>query len=266
MAEVIASTPARPESAPWSSTRRATGGRPRLPGADPALPSPGLGRARRRRDLAPVRATLDEVASRLADGRRAAERRRHHQPARDRRGLGPAERPPTAPGHRLAGPPHAPTAARRWTARGLLPLVREQTGLVLDPYFSAHQDAVAARGGRRRRTAGPPRLLGTVDSWVLWNLTGGPDGGALLTDATNASRTMLFDISRPAAGPTSCAIVSASRATALARGAALVRSTSARSRTGVVDGDGLLAGVPVSRHGRATSTPRCSARPASTRG
>ena len=36
--------------------------------------------------------------------------------------------------------------------------------------------------------------FGTVDAWVLWNLTGGADGGVLATDATNASRTMLFDI------------------------------------------------------------------------
>ena len=41
-----------------------------------------------------------------------------------------------------------------------------------------------------RRTS----AFGTVDSWVLWNLTGGADGGVFATDATNASRTMLFDI------------------------------------------------------------------------
>ncbi|MGH8938724.1 MAG: glycerol kinase GlpK, partial [Actinomycetes bacterium] len=37
-------------------------------------------------------------------------------------------------------------------------------------------------------------LFGTVDSWLLWNLTGGPDGGVHVTDVTNASRTMLMDL------------------------------------------------------------------------
>src|SRR5690625_7828439 len=35
---------------------------------------------------------------------------------------------------------------------------------------------------------------GTIDSWLLWNMTGGPDGGIHATDVTNASRTMLFDL------------------------------------------------------------------------
>ncbi len=39
-------------------------------------------------------------------------------------------------------------------------------------------------------------LFGTIDSWLIWNLTGGPDGGKHLTDVTNASRTMLMDLDR----------------------------------------------------------------------
>src|SRR4029078_3771385 len=39
-------------------------------------------------------------------------------------------------------------------------------------------------------------VFGTIDSWVIWNLTGGPDGGAHVTDVTNASRTMLMDLWR----------------------------------------------------------------------
>jgi glycerol kinase len=77
-------------------------------------------------------------------------------------------------------------------AAGHLPLVRERTGLVLDPYFSAtkmhwllHEGGVVDTGGL---------ALATVDSWILWNLTGGPEGGVFATDATNASRTLLFDI------------------------------------------------------------------------
>jgi glycerol kinase len=86
------------------------------------------------------------------------------------------------------------TAARceDLAAAGHLPTVRRRTGLVLDPYFSATKMAwLLEEGGVE---PGPDLALGTVDSWVLWNLTGGPDGGVFATDATNASRTMLYDI------------------------------------------------------------------------
>jgi glycerol kinase len=79
--------------------------------------------------------------------------------------------------------------------RGLEPEIRRRTGLVLDPYFSAtklswllaHVPGLATRA-RRGRAA-----FGTVDSWVLWRLTG---GRVHATDPTNASRTMLYDIGR----------------------------------------------------------------------
>jgi glycerol kinase len=76
-------------------------------------------------------------------------------------------------------------------------LVRERTGLLLDPYFSATKLAWIldhVPGARADAEAG--RLaFGTVDSWLLWNLT----GGALhATDVTNASRTLLWDIRRGA--------------------------------------------------------------------
>ena len=69
-----------------------------------------------------------------------------------------------------------------------LPLIRERTGLVPDPYFSATKlEWILAR------TELPARELafGTIDSWLVWKLTG---GGAHLTDVTNASRTMLLDL------------------------------------------------------------------------
>lgn len=73
--------------------------------------------------------------------------------------------------------------------QGHLGLVRGRTGLVLDPYFSASKaEWLLGPGGVRR---GPDLALGTVDSWVVWNLTG---GSTFATDASNASRTMLFDI------------------------------------------------------------------------
>ena len=72
---------------------------------------------------------------------------------------------------------------------GALPMVRECTGLVLDPYFSASKlEWMLTEGGV---AAGPDLALGTIDSWILWNLTGGE---VHATDATNAGRTMLFDI------------------------------------------------------------------------
>ena len=76
---------------------------------------------------------------------------------------------------------------------GLESLVNEKTGLVLDPYFSATKikwilDNV--EGARRKAEAGG-LLFGTVDSFLLWRLTG---GDSHKTDITNASRTMLFNI------------------------------------------------------------------------
>ena len=72
---------------------------------------------------------------------------------------------------------------------GALPMVRECTGLVLDPYFSASKlEWMLTEGGV---AAGPDLALGTIDSWLVWNLTGGE---VHATDATNAARTMLFDI------------------------------------------------------------------------
>ncbi|MGI8806456.1 MAG: glycerol kinase GlpK [Acidimicrobiales bacterium] len=83
------------------------------------------------------------------------------------------------------------TAARcqRLEDDGHLPLVRDTTGLVLDSYFSATKMAwLLAEGGVH---AGPRLAMGTVDSWILWKLTG---GAVFATDPSNASRTLLYDI------------------------------------------------------------------------
>ncbi len=77
--------------------------------------------------------------------------------------------------------------------RGLEPLVRERTGLVIDAYFSATKvrwllDNVP--DAQRRAEAGE-LAFGTVDSWLIYRLTG---GRVHATDATNASRTMLFNL------------------------------------------------------------------------
>lgn len=93
------------------------------------------------------------------------------------------------------------TAARCDELReaGHLDLVRRTTGLVLDPYFSATKlEWLLTHGGV---DAGPDLAFGTVDSWILWNLTGGASGGVHATEASNASRTMLFDIAALAWSP-----------------------------------------------------------------
>jgi glycerol kinase len=74
--------------------------------------------------------------------------------------------------------------------------LRERVGLPLSTYFSGPKltwilENVA--GARERAQAGE-LAFGTMDSWVLWNLTGGRDGGVHATDVTNASRTMLMDL------------------------------------------------------------------------
>ncbi|HEY8523339.1 MAG TPA: glycerol kinase GlpK [Acidimicrobiales bacterium] len=79
---------------------------------------------------------------------------------------------------------------------GRLDLVRRTTGLVLDPYFSATKlEWLLTEGGVE---AGPDLAFGTVDSWVLWNLTG---GAVHATEPSNASRTMLYDIGQLAWSP-----------------------------------------------------------------
>jgi len=73
--------------------------------------------------------------------------------------------------------------------------VTEVTGLLLDPYFSATKIAWLLREvpGARERAVRGELLAGTMDSWLIWKLTG---GRVHATDATNASRTLLFDIGR----------------------------------------------------------------------
>ena len=80
-----------------------------------------------------------------------------------------------------------------WRAAGLADTVAARTGLVIDPYFSASKirwllDAVP---GLAERARAGEILFGTVDSFLLWRLTG---GRLHATDVTNASRTMLFDL------------------------------------------------------------------------
>ena len=91
-------------------------------------------------------------------------------------------------------------------ARGVEDLVRLKTGLVLDPYFSGtklrwllHQVPGATARARRGELC-----FGTIDSWLVWKLTG---GGVHVTDPTNASRTLLYDIHAGAWDPDLCRLL-----------------------------------------------------------
>ncbi|MFQ5971357.1 MAG: glycerol kinase GlpK [Alphaproteobacteria bacterium] len=89
---------------------------------------------------------------------------------------------------------------RRLIDEGREELVTERTGLVIDPYFSASKLAwlLAEVPGARVRAEAGELAFGTIDSFLLWRLTGGRRHA---TDATNASRTMLFDIRAQAWDP-----------------------------------------------------------------
>ena len=143
-----------------------------------------------------VRATLAEVGSRLAGARPGPEpvaaigitNQRETLVAFDRRTGRPLHRAIVWQDRRTA-----PMCAQL-VADGHLPLVRATTGLVLDPYFSATKAAWLLEHGDLALAADDPDLsFCTVDTWVLWQLTGGPGVGTYATDPSNASRTLLLD-------------------------------------------------------------------------
>ena len=135
-----------------------------------------------------VQATLAELAGRLDEPIAAIgiTDQRETVVAWDRRRGEPLHRAIVWQDRRTA------TRCDQLRSEGLEPTVRTTTGLVLDPYFSATKaEWLLTEGGVE---VSPDLALGTIDTWVLWNLTGGPDGGVLATEPSNASRTMLFDI------------------------------------------------------------------------
>jgi glycerol kinase len=120
-------------------------------------------------------------------------------------------------------------------ADGHLPLVRSRTGLVLDPYFSATKAAwLVEEGGVE---VDEHLALGTVDTWLLWQLTG---GATFATDVSNASRTSLLDIGTLSWSDELCDLFRVPRP-------ALAEVRPSSGRLGVtVDGVGVPAGTPVS--------------------
>ena len=120
-------------------------------------------------------------------------------------------------------------------AEGALPLVRETTGLVLDPYFSGSK--VEWLLTHRDIPVDADLALGTIDSWLVWNLTG---GAAHVTDPSNASRTMLFDIRALQWSQPLCDLFGVPMA-------ALPQVRPSSGRFGVtVQSSGVPAGIPIS--------------------
>ncbi|MHA6720793.1 FGGY family carbohydrate kinase [Sphingomonas sp. RS6] len=79
---------------------------------------------------------------------------------------------------------------RTWREAGEEPGIQARTGLLLDPYFSGTKIAWAMDHWPQLREAGDRLAIGTVESWLVWKLT----GGLHITDATNASRTLLMGL------------------------------------------------------------------------
>ncbi len=117
---------------------------------------------------------------------------------------------------------------------------KDTVGLPLSPYFAGTKlkwllDQVP--GVRERAEAGE-LLFGTIDSWLVWNLTGGPDGGVHVTDVTNASRTLFMDLRTLQWDEEILAVFGVPRAM-------LPEIRSSSEPYGVVHGSQLLREVPV---------------------
>jgi len=98
------------------------------------------------------------------------------------------------------------TAARCEELAPHLSTVRCITGLVLDPYFSGTKAAWIA--AHHDLPPAPHLRIGTIDSWLVWKLT---NGASFVTDPSNASRTMLFDINTMQWSDEMCAIIGVPR-------------------------------------------------------
>ena len=135
-------------------------------------------------------------APRPASPPRDDRRHRHHQPARDDRGLGPQHRQADPPRHRLAGPAHRRPLREHCKAQGMEPLVTARDRPAARPLFLRHQDRAGCSTMSTVRAGAAEAgelAFGTIDSFLIWRLTG---GAVHATDATNASRTLLYNITQ----------------------------------------------------------------------
>ncbi len=117
---------------------------------------------------------------------------------------------------------------------------REKTGLPLATYSSGAKIAWLLENipGARNRAEAGELLFGTIDTWLLWNLTGGADGGVHATDVTNASRTLLMNLSSLDWDDELLAAFDVPRSL-------LPEIRSSSEIYGTVRGEDLLRGVPV---------------------
>ena len=131
----------------------------------------------------------------------------------------------------------------RLKADGLEPLFREKTGLVVDPYLSGSKIRwILDRDPELQRRAEAGELkFGTIDSWLLWKLTGGStQAGALhRTDPTNASRTLLYDIHNQCWDKELCEILNVPTSML----PTVHPSAGIFGETGIIDG--IPAGIPI---------------------
>ena len=136
-----------------------------------------------------------ETALNSGPARHRPRRARPDQPAGDHGGVEPAYRPSVRQRDRVAG--HPDRRDRRRAGRtGNGDLIRHKAGLPPATYFSGGKlrwmlDTIE---GLRADAERGEAIFGTVDTWLLWNLTGGTAGGVHVTDVTNASRTMLMNL------------------------------------------------------------------------
>jgi glycerol kinase len=128
-------------------------------------------------------------------------------------------------------------ACDRLKAAGHEPLISRRTGLLIDPYFSGTKIAAIldATPGARAQAERGALAFGTVDSFLIWRLTG---GRTHITDATNASRSMLFDIHKGAWDEELLALFGVPKAI-------LPRVTDSSGELGVTDAEVFGAAVPI---------------------
>jgi glycerol kinase len=123
-------------------------------------------------------------------------------------------------------------------AAGHGPLVRSTTGLVLDSYFSATKMRWFLREHLMDDLLAPS--FATVDTWLVWSLTGGVDGGVFVTEPSNASRTMLMDLETLDWSPAMCSLFGVDQSM-------LADIRPSTTNFGVVSAEVIpeLAGVPI---------------------
>ncbi len=175
-----------------------------LPGAHAALPRAGLGGARRREIWGPTAATLADVAGRVtSEGGRIAAIGITTSARRPSRGTAPPA--PAAPGDRCGRPPDGRPVRR---ARAIGPRADGESPhrSGARPVLLGHKFAWMLSEGVCGRPA--DLALGTVDSWLLWRLTGGPGAGVHATDPSTPAAPHSSTSTRspgPATGPSSSA-------------------------------------------------------------